>query len=443
MPERDELFVRWELGQTDAADEAALAEALRDPAARRAFARNARVAAALGAPAAAASGPRTAIRKRSARLRRARPAASTWAMAAGVLLVVGLVGVLLFAAPRAGRDGGRLATATPAHPVAHLVVANGARIRMADERTRAAHDGEIVAAGETVEADGATDLVVGRDGAPAARLALAPGTRLAMPTPPGDPAAATTRLRLLAGSVDATVAPRPPGAPFAIASSNASAEVVGTRFTFGLEADGARLAVASGAVRLATPSDAGVLVGAGQTGLAGEGLASLAPPAADADAPLPAGARVLWRATPGAEPGWRGARDGDAWRSLPVPADDPWSNAELRTPLARAGWTVATGTWLRFRYHVERFAPGVRLAVHLKPEDESNYAQDVMPDAGPGWHQALLRVDGAFHHLVGVHQPLAVGTAIHGAVWGALREEGTPATPARFWIRDVVVFAAP
>jgi hypothetical protein len=177
--------------------------------------------------------------------------------------------------------------------------------------------------------------------------------------------------------------------------------------------------------------------------VASDGLASLAPPAAGADAALPVGARVLWRPAPGAAGDWRGVVEGSAWRSLPPSAGDPWSNAELRTPVARAGWTVATGTWVRFRYHIERFAAGVRLTLHLKPEDESNYAQDMEPDAGPGWHQALLRVDGAFHHLVGVRQPLAVGTAIHGAVWGALRDEGTAATPARFWIRDVVVYSAP
>ncbi|MBA3938922.1 MAG: hypothetical protein H0X38_15855, partial [Planctomycetes bacterium] len=45
MDDRDDLFLRWELGQADAADEAALAELLRDPATRRAFVRNARVAA--------------------------------------------------------------------------------------------------------------------------------------------------------------------------------------------------------------------------------------------------------------------------------------------------------------------------------------------------------------------------------------------------------------
>ena len=103
MGERDALFLRWELGQADAADEAALAELLRDPAARRAFARNARVAAALGAPADAARAPVPSPsgrprRAKSLRLRRARPATGPrWAIAASVLLSVALGAYLLYA----------------------------------------------------------------------------------------------------------------------------------------------------------------------------------------------------------------------------------------------------------------------------------------------------------------------------------------------------------
>lgn len=455
MSERDELFVRWELGQTDAADETALAEALHDPEARRAFARNARVAAALGTPdpdsAALTPSITTSARSRTPRIRRSHPTTVPgWAIAAGLAMTIGLTTLLMTMqrrdAPAPDARTTRPVTAaplptTPSKPFAYLTTPGRARILRTDGSSHAGWAGEALVPGDTVETT--SDLAVLFLVAGAGRLDLDPRSSLSLPTVASDPATTAVRMNLAKGRVQAEVAPRPAGAPFIITSPLATAEVVGTRFSFGIDNDGARLAVDHGTVRLSTATDPGVLVGAGLAGVASDGLASLAPAAADADTPLPTGARVLWRPAPGAEPGWRGLREGDTWRSLPAPTGDPWSNAELRTPVARASWTVATGTWVRFLYHVERFAPGVRLALHLKPEDESNYAQDVIPDAGPGWHQALLRVDGAFHHLVGVRQPLDVGTAIHGAVWGALREEGTPATPARFWIRDVVVYSMP
>ncbi|MBA3938674.1 MAG: hypothetical protein H0X38_14570, partial [Planctomycetes bacterium] len=132
-----------------------------------------------------------------------------------------------------------------------------------------------------------------------------------------------------------------------------------------------------------------------------------------------------------------------AWRSVAALPGDAWACAELRTPQDRGGWTVEAGTWLRFRYHVERFTPELELVVHLKPGDESNFSQRLVPDPGDGWHQALLRVDGAFLPVDRAQVPLAVGERIHGAVWAAMHAVGAVAPPARFWIRDAVVFVAP
>ena len=398
MGERDALFLRWELGQADAADEAALAELLRDPAARRAFARNARVAAALGAPAVAATAPAPVPspanrprRAKSLRLRRARPATGPrWAIAASVLLSVALGAYLMQSLPRheapaAGHHQPLAAqpplptpTPTPsAVAFAHLASAGSARIRALDGRERAGRDGEALAPGETVVAGAqATVLVLHGD---AARLELAAGSSLGLPAGAADPATAPVRLELVNGTVHAEVAPRPAGAPFLIAAPLASAEVVGTGFPFATAVDGARLAVDHGAVRLAAPGDAGVLVAAGRTGMVGEGMASLVPAAADADQPLPAGSRALWRWDPVDASGWRGtivdaADGGPAWRSVAALPGDAWASAELRSPQDRGGWAVEAGTWLRFRYHVERFAPGLELVVHLKPGDESNYS---------------------------------------------------------------------
>lgn len=422
MGEREEIFVRWELGLADAADEAALAEALRDPQARRDFARQARIAVALGAPRAApARQPRRRLVVRPA------PRVAHWAIAAGIALLIGLVGLL--------------ARPSPAAPFAHLEIAVGTTVLAPDGSRRAVAPGSALAPGDTVETASAPAVIV--LGADAARLELAADSRLRLPEG-ADLRGSPVRLELGAGRVHAEVAPRLPGAPFAIAAPLATATVVGTRFTFAVVDGGADLAVAGGAVRLSTATDAGIVVPAGRSALAVGGLASLAPPIADAPRPLPAGSRILQRFAPDDAQGWRGvidaAADGDAaWRSVPA-LRDAWSDAELRSPVAREGWTVAGGTWLRFRYHVERFPSGSVLEVHLKPEDESNYAWRLVPDGGDGWHDVEVRVDGGFRHLEHGDAPLASGERIHGAVWCALRGPGAAPAPVRFWIRDAVVF---
>jgi ferric-dicitrate binding protein FerR (iron transport regulator) len=431
MPDHEELFLRWELDLADAGDEAALAELLCDPAMRRAFIRNARIAAALGAPL-----PAGAMHPPRARPRRSAP---RWAphrvSAAAVLLVAGLVALLTATLQRD----------RPATPMARLVSGDGARVQGDDGRWRTAGTGEAIAAGETVQSGSGTAVLV--LGAGLARLELAAGSSLSLPIAAIDPATAPVPLRLATGRIDAEVARRPPGAALSIRTPLAIAEVLGTRFSFSASPDGARLAVTSGAVRLSTDGDAGVVVAAGRTALVAGGLASMAPAAADPEPPLPAGSRVLQRFDPVDASGWRGVIEdaidgGPAWRSVAPRPGDPWSRAELRSPLRREDWTVAPGTWLRFRYHVERAAPGLALEVHLKPQDESNYAQRLIADTGDGWHQALLRVDGGFRHLQG-GRPLVVGERIHGAVWCAMGREGGPTTPVRLWIRDAVLFSAP
>ena len=426
MDEREGLFVRWELGLADAADEAALAEALRDPLARRDFARQARIAAALGVPRAAAARP---LRRRPALRRPARVV--PWAIAAGIAALVGIAALALEARPSAA-------------PFARLEAAAGATVRASDGSRRAADTGAALAPGEIIETGTASAVIVlGADAA--ARLELAAGSRLRLPEG-SELRMAAVRVGLDAGTVRAEVAPRLPGAPFSIAAPLATATVVGTSFTFAAVEGGAELRVDGGAVRLSTATDAGVIVPAGRSGLVGEGLASMAPTIAGAPRALPAGSRVLRHFTTADAQGWRGVVEAGAggadgaWRSVPAPRDDRWSDAELRSPVAREGWTVASGTWLRFRYHVERFRPGSVLEVHLKPADESNYAWRLVPDAGDGWHEAEVRVDGGFRHVQHGEEPLAIGERIHGAVWCALRGPDEAAAPVRFWIRDAMIF---
>jgi hypothetical protein len=331
-------------------------------------------------------------------------------------------------------------------PFARLTTATGTTILSVDGHRRTGSNGGVLTPGDVVETStSAAAIVLGNN---VAHLDLAPSSSLRLPTDIADPATKAVRLGLEKGQVTAEVAPRQPGAPFTVTSTLASVEVVGTRFMFGIDDKEAHVTVDHGAVRMSTPMDAGVLVNSGYSALASEGLVSIAPPTPVADQPLPAGARVLWRVTTDNPQDWRGVVDtalssGPTWRSVAPRDGDPWSRAELRSPVTRTGWAVEAGTWLRFRYHVERFSPGLTLAVHLKPSDESNFDQRIATDTSDGWHQALLRVDGAFRHLEQEHRPLGVGEQIHGAVWCAMRDGEQEATAARFWVRDVVVFSAP
>lgn len=117
---------------------------------------------------------------------------------------------------------------------------------------------------------GAGEVAVVRAGAPLATsggMALRPGDRLRTTGPAAigwadgtrlDLAAGTgldigqdRRLRLQAGSLAAMVMPQQAGTHLAVATPDAIAEVVGTRFTLGWDGVRTRLAVAAGSVRLA------------------------------------------------------------------------------------------------------------------------------------------------------------------------------------------------
>lgn len=433
MPDHDDLFIRWELGQTDADDEAVLATLLQDPAQRRAFARQARIAAALcRQPLAVATRPAA---KRSRRVRTPPNVIPRWALAASILLVVGIVALFaLHAQPSTAM--------TPS--LAHVEAADGAWILTHDGQRRSAQVGAALAVGETVTTDTGTAIVIlGQD---VARLELAPGSRLELPLTTADLMASACDLRLTAGQVRADVAPRHAGAPFTISSPVARTEVIGTRFTFSTFADGARLSVERGAVRLSTVTDAGLVVTAGQTAFVAAGVVKPVIADINSEKPLPVGSQVQWRFTPVADPAWRGvvatADDGgQLWASVAPRPGDPWCRAELRSPLHDAGWLVASRTWLRFRYQIETGEAGLRLEVHLKPRDESNYAFGFAADLSAGWHEALIPVDGSFVHLTDDHRGLAVGDRIHGIVWCAMDRD--PEHVVRFRIRDALLFTTP
>jgi ferric-dicitrate binding protein FerR (iron transport regulator) len=424
MPDSADLFTRWELGLADAADEAVLAELLRNPAQRRAFARQARIAAALARQTEVVLTSPRRLHRPPARIRR-RP--FVWALAASLLAAIGLAVVLL--QPRLADTTARL-----------LVASDGSRGKSVTGNMREIHAGVQLEAGETVIAGrGSVTLTLAHA---AARFDLAAGTRLRLPTAESD--RGPLRLDLDSGRIQAEVAPRPADAALSITTPQGRAEVVGTRFVLTTDAGSTRLDVTAGTVRLSAAEGSSLLVGPGQTAFAAAGLAGPAPPAAGTDAPLPNGSRVLWRMDAREATGWNAAldlfADGPAWRSVPVHPDDRWGFAEVRSPISQTPWQVESGTWLRFRYWTNGFPAERSLRVHIKPADETNYAANLLPETTPGWHQAKLRLDRDFHHIGRQHEVPPVGTFIHGVVWSGQRAEDDPIPAARFWIRDAVVF---
>ncbi len=227
---------------------------------------------------------------------RAAPAAwrapRRWGVAA--VLLLGCLGALAAAAlGRAGRAGPTLA-------------ALAGEVQFTSQgRTRSAHAGDLVAAGEglLVAAGGSASWRYGDGSActliPGASGGTGPsGAAHALP----GRSAAGIRLELGAGILDAEVAKQPAGHPMRIDSPAASAVIVGTAFTLGVGAEGTRCAVSSGRVRLLHRDDA-VEVAGGETAVVdAQGHFARVHPGGDLlTAIVPGRARHDWV-------GWNGAR---------------------------------------------------------------------------------------------------------------------------------------
>lgn len=229
MSDPAELFVRWELGLCNAADEAELAVLLRDPGQRRRFARHIRVSLALSEKPVVAARP---VRRRSVPM--------LWAAAASLLCAVGWW---------LGRSG-----SPPA--VAQVVASAGAQAQAADGTWRTLSAGDRLCAAETLH--GQAVVILADD---SARLELDADARLRLPD------GVALRLGLTAGRIQAEVGKRSAESPFSISSPHGEAIVVGTGFSFAADVASSRLAVTSGAVRLRATDGSEVLVAAGQAGL--------------------------------------------------------------------------------------------------------------------------------------------------------------------------------
>ena len=151
--------------------------------------------------------------------------------------------------------------APPAAPIARLERAEGTVwIVMPSGRARAAAGTEIVP-GARIEADGPAAVRFG-DGV---RVRLDPGTQAALPS--------ADRVVVDRGSVAAEVSPRSAGRPFVVATPQAEALVLGTRFIVSIEGEGTLLKVNEGRVRMKRASDAAsAVVSADQFAVAAPGV---------------------------------------------------------------------------------------------------------------------------------------------------------------------------
>jgi len=208
-------------------------------------------------------------------------------------------------------------------------------------------------------------------------LSLRPGSALRLEAAPGK------RLILEAGAVEADVARQPAGLPLVVATPNAEARVLGTRLSIQLTAEGTRLEVREGRVRLVRkPDGASVDVAAGNFALAARGVALLT-------RPLPEEPRTFFLEVEELA-GARGVRpaDGMVRRLFLEPFDTAaggWCVAAPGTGMEIAGDVrLARGTWhLWVRYRDE---PGnAKIAFDVSVGGQS-LGQTTTPGRGRDWH---------------------------------------------------------
>jgi hypothetical protein len=226
-------------------------------------------------------------------------ARARWAAAALLLLAVGALAIAAL-----GRAG-------PGRPT---LAALSGEVRLTTHgRTRSAHAGELVAVDDRLTVaeggsarwrydDGTVCTLTGGAGAPGGTGASGAAGAPVDASAHFPPSTAGIRVALDAGTLSAEVATQPAGQPMRIESPAATAVIVGTAFTLGVGAQGTRLAVSSGRVRLLHRDDA-IEVAGGETAVVdAEGHVARVHPGGD----------LLTAITPGRPRrdwvGWNGAR---------------------------------------------------------------------------------------------------------------------------------------
>lgn len=247
------------------------------------------------------------------RRRPARPRSWPWRWPAAAAVAAACAAAILIT--------WRLASG-PGDHVSRVVAAGGTASGLVRDGRRIALDaGFDLRAGDLLVAD--TPVSMRLDGE--SRLDLAPGTRLRLL-----PAGGGERLRLEAGSIAADIAPQP--SPLVIATPDARAEIVGTRFHLAIRDGRSHLEVYQGRVRLSSAGGAWI-VDAGGSAAADGGDAGAWRPL------FPDGSLDSWLLRDGAWSASAGVIRGQATAAAParIQSAGDFGDLELRCRLRITG----------------------------------------------------------------------------------------------------------
>lgn len=194
----------------------------------------------------------------------------------------------------------RLAT-PPGDPGPQVVAAGGVVSGLVrDGRRIALTAGSDLRAGDLLVADAPVSMRLDE----ASRLDLAPGTRLRLLPPDGG-----ERLRLEAGAIAADIAPQP--RPLVIATPDARAEILGTRFHLAVRDGRSHLEVYAGSVRLSSAGGSWVVDAGGAAASDGGDAGAWRPL-------FPGGALDAWQLRDGAWSVTAGIVRGEATAAAPA-----------------------------------------------------------------------------------------------------------------------------
>lgn len=379
-----------------------------------------------------------------------RAARWRWGLAAAALLLISTM-LAVVAARRDHATGTGADPLVAAHAIATVVDVGGSAEAQRDGRTTPLVPAAPIAAGDRIVVGEGSHLALAY--ADGTRLDLGPSTTLRMSAPGSD------RLELEQGELDAAVTHRAAGKALVFSTSQARAEVIGTRLRLSVSSSATRLQVDEGRVRLTRLSDGAVAeIGSGHAATATadrEAMFASVRSGSLADR-LVLGTKTLFSTVFADSP--------EAWPdALGQPPGTPAGTVAVRTQSVAGGQRTYLGmhgprhsgaspepfpaggrTCLSFRYVADHFASadlievvatdtgGQAYHVRLRPRFETLTTATISLDSG-----FTARLD------TGGRRTLAAGTPLASYEWRVVHADGTPAdADAQLWIEEVVGFEA-
>lgn len=254
------------------------------------------------------------------------------------------------------------------------------------------------------------------------------------------------------GAVSADVAAQQADSPMQFITTQAQADVVGTKLRVASSNGATRLDVTSGTVRLTRSSDK-------QSLLVKSGFFAMA--TANPIAPLtqrtiksvcddlPENAKIILHAAFADHPaGWEGEfalppGNPDGAIAIGSHLYQPKTRfyGEIRLPHLDEGMSAGPETYLRFRYRVDGFVPGDLLKLMLKKKDGSIYHGFIRPQFN-AWSIATVRLDGEFLDLENAARPLTANETLSEFVFLGATVDGQQAQQGpRLWIDELAIFS--